>query len=792
MVEIIDRRIVIDGKPRLVVAGEVQYFRLKRSEWRERVRQAKDGGLNAIASYIPWIFHEEIEGEIDVTGRKRTEHDVAAFIDLCHEEGLWFLARPGPYQMAELKNEGLPYWIFTKYPDALSETWGGKRATGKNVDYLHPGFLASARKWYAGIMPVLSKRLQQYGGNVIGVQLDNEIGMLMCWNEQAILNEDVQCGVAAYAQHKYGPEAANARYGFDLADPEVRRKNFWKGDFPKALAFHADYIEFIRERFAQYVAILRAYAEENGVKDVPFIINIQGTGGGKARTYPLGISETMRCFNQAPGYLPSSDQYLNELTRANVTDLYMLNAVTACVSRPEQPLSAIEFQAGTGDYGENGAERMTGAAADFKVRMCLVQGNRMLSHYTFTAGINPKLEVPHGDGNETIGTGGEEHDPTSAPIGIGGKLDPVYFTTRDTNRTMLAVGDLLADMDEELDDIRLGFVPDYYSTDVKPPGPMRELADKLESSRERIEALMRPLLDRSFSFTAVNLQGEIPADCRSIVFACASCLQREVQDRLLAFTANGGTLLLMGRVPTEDLEGNPATLLIDRLGGKPGELMSSEGRHMAIQGSGWARHEPPVAAWELQPFVAKGTPFLSVLGSGEVCGATFKVGKGKVVLITCEPPGSRSFWDGVLAELGIRPRVTHDYAFGGIVLNRVRDRKGQRFISLLNLDLIDKEFTIREEAKILFGGKLLLPGKKAKLLPIGVRVGGLQVDWSTAEVTEVSHAGVSFRQSPGVERASFVGSVRVGRGGRIVGQSAGSTLVDVEPGFGTVTVTPVS
>ena len=138
MVKLENRRIVIDGKPRLIISGEVQYFRLKRGEWRERIRQAREGGLNAIASYIPWIFHEEIEGDIDVTGRKLPEHDVAAFIDMCHEEGLWFLARPGPYQMAELKNEGLPYWIFTKYPEALSETWGGKRANGKNVDYLHP------------------------------------------------------------------------------------------------------------------------------------------------------------------------------------------------------------------------------------------------------------------------------------------------------------------------------------------------------------------------------------------------------------------------------------------------------------------------------------------------------------------------------------------------------------------------------------------------------------------------------------------------------------------------------
>jgi beta-galactosidase len=790
MVEITDRRFIIDGKPRLVISGEVQYFRLRRSEWSERIRQAKEGGLNAISSYIPWIFHEEIEGEIDVSGRKSPEHDVAAFIDLCHEQGLWFLARPGPYQMGELKNEGLPYWIFTKYPDALSETWGGKRATGKNVDYLHPGFLESARKWYAGIMPVLARRLQQNGGNVVGVQLDNEIGMLMCWNEQAVLNEAVQCGVAALAQLKHGADEANAKYGFNLADPVVRRKMFWQGDFPGALAFHTDYVDFMRDRFAQYIAKLRSFAEENGVRDIPFIVNIQGTGGGKARTYGLGISETMRCFNQAPGYLPSSDQYLNELTRENVTDLYMLNAITACVSRPEQPLSSIEFQAGTGDYAGNGTERMSGAAADFKVRLCLVQGNRMLSHYTFTAGVNPKLEKPHGDGNDTIGTGGDQHDPTSAPIKIGGTLDPIYFTTGETNRTMLVVGDLLADMDEELDGVRLGFIPDYYSTDVKPPGPMRELAAKLESTREGIETLMRPLLDRSFAFTAVNLQAPIPSDCQSIVLSCAVCLQREVQDRLLTFVDGGGTLFLLGRLPTEDLEGNASTLLIDRLGIRPGLVINAEKRYLAIQGSGWAKHEPSQVTWQLETFASSGKPFLNVVGSGEVCGATHQYGKGKVLVITCEPPSSRSFWDGVFGELGLRPRLSHDYPFGGIVLSRVRNRRGGRFVSLLNLDLLDKELTIRDEGAVLFGGKIMLPGKKAKMLPINLEIGGLRIDWSSAEVTEVSRQGVSFRQSPAVERASFAGPVRVGSGARVTARDGLSTQIEIEPGFGRVFISP--
>ena len=82
MVELRERRIYIDGEPRIVVAGEVHYFRLMVSEWRDRLLKAKALGCNAIATYIPWLFHEEIEGEIDLVGKTRRETDLGKFIDL--------------------------------------------------------------------------------------------------------------------------------------------------------------------------------------------------------------------------------------------------------------------------------------------------------------------------------------------------------------------------------------------------------------------------------------------------------------------------------------------------------------------------------------------------------------------------------------------------------------------------------------------------------------------------------------------------------------------------------------
>ena len=178
MIDIRGRRIIRNGRPCLIMAGEVHYFRLARGDWAQRLDALQEVGCDCVASYIPWLFHELPDGTIDVVGHSRPERDLAAFIDECAERGLSFLARPGPFVMAELKNEGLPYRLYEEHPQILPTGWDGAPAPTRTVDYLAPAFLAEVDRWYAAVMPILAARLEPMGGPVLGVQLDNEIGML--------------------------------------------------------------------------------------------------------------------------------------------------------------------------------------------------------------------------------------------------------------------------------------------------------------------------------------------------------------------------------------------------------------------------------------------------------------------------------------------------------------------------------------------------------------------------------------------------------------------------------------
>ena len=126
MIELRNKQILIDGAPRLLISGEVHYFRLQRDEWRDRLQKLKVAGGNTVASYIPWLCHEPEPHRFDLDGRTRPELDLGAFIDLCAELDLYFIARPGPFIMAEMKNEGVPYRLYEDHPEIVPVGWDGK------------------------------------------------------------------------------------------------------------------------------------------------------------------------------------------------------------------------------------------------------------------------------------------------------------------------------------------------------------------------------------------------------------------------------------------------------------------------------------------------------------------------------------------------------------------------------------------------------------------------------------------------------------------------------------------
>src|SRR5579864_688039 len=92
-----DSSFLLDGRPFQMISGEMHYTRVPREAWRARMRMAKAMGLNTIGTYVFWNVHEPEKGKFDFSGN----NDVAEFVKIAREEGLWVILRPSPYVCAE-------------------------------------------------------------------------------------------------------------------------------------------------------------------------------------------------------------------------------------------------------------------------------------------------------------------------------------------------------------------------------------------------------------------------------------------------------------------------------------------------------------------------------------------------------------------------------------------------------------------------------------------------------------------------------------------------------------------
>lgn len=151
---------LLDGKPFQIRAGEYEPQRIPKEYWRHRLRQAKAMGLNTIAFYVFWNDVEQPDGTFDFKSGSR---DIAGFLRLCQEEGLWVLFRPGPYVCGEWDFGGIPSRLL-KYPDLKIRTVADKRFMDAQTRYLQ-AVAAVAR-------PYLASR----GGPILMTQIENEFG----------------------------------------------------------------------------------------------------------------------------------------------------------------------------------------------------------------------------------------------------------------------------------------------------------------------------------------------------------------------------------------------------------------------------------------------------------------------------------------------------------------------------------------------------------------------------------------------------------------------------------------
>lgn len=146
-----------DGEPWFPVMGEFHFSRYREDLWEESLQKMKAGGVTIVSTYVFWNHHEEVEGKFRFEGCR----NLRKFVALCEKVGLPLILRIGPWCHGEARNGGFPDWLVEK-----------QIPLRRNDEQ----YLAYVERFWEKIAEQVQGKMQEVGGPVIGIQIENEYG----------------------------------------------------------------------------------------------------------------------------------------------------------------------------------------------------------------------------------------------------------------------------------------------------------------------------------------------------------------------------------------------------------------------------------------------------------------------------------------------------------------------------------------------------------------------------------------------------------------------------------------
>lgn len=154
-----------------VLSGEMHYSRIPHEYWRHRLQMMKGMGLNTVATYVFWNWHETEPGKWDFSGDK----NLAEYIRIAGEEGMMVILRPGPYVCAEWEFGGYPWWL--------------QNVPGMEVRRDNEAFLKHTKAYIERLYKEVGDLQCTKGGPIIMVQCENEFGSYVAQRKDITLEE---------------------------------------------------------------------------------------------------------------------------------------------------------------------------------------------------------------------------------------------------------------------------------------------------------------------------------------------------------------------------------------------------------------------------------------------------------------------------------------------------------------------------------------------------------------------------------------------------------------------------
>lgn len=628
----------INGKPFFIFSGEIHYFRILHQEWEDRIKKAKEAGLNTVSSYIPWRWHEPKEGRFDFTGKTKGERNLLKFIALLKKYGLYFFCRPGPITHGEMKNNGLPAWLVENYPEILLRRKDGSILD--QVSYLNPTYLNYVKKWYAKILPLIAKAQITNGGNIVMVQLDNEISMINWLAKQFDYSETATKFYRDFLKEKYRTIAnLNSAYENNYTSFEELEQPDGHVQEDEMMRYW-DWASFCRRFYALYYKRLADMARKFKI-NVPLVANIaqfidySTCGRG---TQGIMTTSMFRDFKRyVPDVIFGGAYQMRRLDFENFHDVAILTETIKMITTPGIPSICVELQTGI----MNDRPRLYPSDVDLNLKASAANGLNGLNCYMFCGGKNPK----------DFGFRGSYHE-WQAPIASDGKERAHLKPIKEFGKFLKDNASQLSSM-QKASDLTIGVYLPYYMTEYL----RGQFIDKITGLRDFLffDGMARLLLLAGFNYSFVDLERSPLKDLKKLAHLLVFSLDfmdKDTQMKLAEYVKGGGKLILYYQVPEKDLSFKPENYLMNFLGiegiaKSKSNLIYFDGKDCFVEG------ETSILKTKNAKVLAK------TVEENKPCAIKKKIGKGEILIIGFGLPHILDYHIDVVSklcrELGLNP-----------------------------------------------------------------------------------------------------------------------------------------
>jgi len=712
---------ILDGKPAFIYSGEFHYFRCDPKDWADRLAKAKEAGLNAVASYIPWRWHEVKEGAFDFTGKTHPRRNLMEFMRLVAESGLYFIPRIGPVSNGEMMNEGLPDWLSSKYPEVFLAANEGKTIHHQSPPaYNSPKFLAKVQAWYAKLVPLLTP-VQYPAGNIPFFQLCNEIGMINWLGKIGDYAPYSDRMYRDFLKKRYGSIGkVNSAYGATYKGfPELKQPaNTLEQENLRCLL---DWGDYYKEYYAVYFATLHAMVKKLGVR-TPVLANIPQFYDydlrGRGIYSPTTTIKFGKFAEKVSGVIFGGAYQMRRLDYENFHDIAITTAVVRSITPEGSPVVCAELQTGV----LSDKPRLYPADVELNLKTTFMSGVNVLNCYMFAGGTN--------EGN--VGQFGLYHE-WQAPVASDGRLRSHFASLAKFGEFVNGIGAAAAAMPPAAD-LDLGFYSGYYNTEYL-DGPM---ADRIFAVRNEFffDGLARQAYLTGYQTGLVDIKKSPAIKAPALAVFSAMFMDPVSQMKIFDYVNNGGKLLFCGEALLVDEGWKPCSPFLDAL-----ELTAEKiGKVRTIDflGRETYLHNQDINIFSgLMP-----DDKVIALYKGRPCGIVRRVGKGSLCLLGFHFSDKFDYFkpafDDVCRELGVKKSVSTG---GYDLITMLRRDKDSGFLLVANFHddvmpgLVTADFN---GDRIEF--PLLMRNRSAVIVPLHYKLKtGAMIRYATCEITSIAY-----------------------------------------------------